>query len=260
MELIRRAKSGSDWTSNELLAYNIRVVYEDAQTFFGIQQLPNPEVHPEILNTLDANDLHPSRDGNYELLRTLALATSASPAEESAVDDFAVLLLRYLGYAANRRVLRTRKDLPLVICGESRHVKVDVCLLDENDDILLLVQEDKRHLEDSDPEAQLIAGAIAAFTATNRTRTQTLDVPPLQIKIVPGITMRGTSPIFYKIPVTDTLLRAVGGGVFPGAETVVSAHVPVLPRPNRRWTEGMKPLDNRRIILSCYEAFKVLVN
>jgi hypothetical protein len=42
-------------------------------------------------------------------------------------------------------VARTRMDLPLLICGESRHAKTDVCIIDRSqNNILLLVQEDKR--------------------------------------------------------------------------------------------------------------------
>ena len=146
-ELIRSAKSGTDWTTNELEAYNITVVYQDAAAFFEMQNLPQPAINQNVLTSLAADDT--PDDAAYELLRTMDLAM-APAAEESAVDDFAVLLLRALGYTRRGRVSRTRKVLPLVICGENRHAKTDVCLIDENE-IVLLVQEDKRHMEDSDP-------------------------------------------------------------------------------------------------------------
>jgi hypothetical protein len=125
---------------------------------------------------------------------------------------------------------------------------------------LLLVQEDKRHLEPTDPEPQLIAEAIAAFATNNQAREQTLGRAPLPSKVMAGITMVGTSPTFYKIKVTQELVTAIGQGAYPQMVTIVYAHVPAIPRPNRRWNEGMKPLDNRQIILSCYEAFKKFVN
>ncbi|OBZ78038.1 hypothetical protein A0H81_01843 [Grifola frondosa] len=257
-QLIRSAKSGSDWTNNELNAYNISVVYQDAATFFETPNLPQPTINPNVLTTLAPDDA--TDDTTYELLQTMDLATTPAPAEESAVDDFAVLLFRALGYAPRGRILRTRKNLALVINGENRRAETDVCLVGEDRIVLLLVQEDKRHLEDSDPEPQLIAGAIAAFTANNRWRLQTLGLSPLPSKLMAGITMKGTAPIFYKINVTEELATAVGGGAFPQTPTIVYAHVPVVPRPNRRWAEGMKPLDNRQIILSCYEAFKRFVH
>ncbi|KAF8343594.1 hypothetical protein F5887DRAFT_1283444 [Amanita rubescens] len=251
-ELIRSAKFGSDWTSHELAAYNIVVEYQaDAATFFGTPNLPQPgtTLNPAVLTA----------GGAYELLHMMDLAMSPAPEEESAVDDFAVLLLRALGYTTRGRVLRTRKDIPLIICGEARHAKTDVCIIDQNE-ILLLVQEDKQHLDSSDPEPQLIAEAIAAFAANNQTRQRTLNQPPLDSKVMAGITMKGTAPIFYKILVTAALVASVASGVHPRAVTTVYAHVPNVPRPNRRWSEGMKPLDNRQVILSCYEAFKQFVN
>ncbi len=129
-----------------------------------------------------------------------------------------------------------------------------MCIIDRNE-ILLLVQENKRHLDSSDPEPQLIAKAIAAFAANNQTRQRTFNQAPLDSKVMAGITIKGTAPIFYKIPVTAALVA-----IYPQAATTVYAHVPNIPRPNRRWNEGMKPLDNRQVILSCYEAFKQFVN
>jgi hypothetical protein len=69
--------------------------------------------------------------------------------------------------------------------------------------------------------------------------------------------MAGTSPSFFKIPVTKTLLSHIRSGTCPPCETCVtycydSVHF------NRRH-HGMIPLDNRREILKCYEAFKVFV-
>ncbi|KAI0293288.1 hypothetical protein B0F90DRAFT_1763729 [Multifurca ochricompacta] len=239
-ELIRSAKSGSNWTSHELAAYNIVVEYQNAATFFGTDNLPQPTVNPAILTATSPDDA--TDDGDYYLLRTMDLAMSPAPAEESAVDDFA-----------------DKEEIPLIICGEARHAKMDVCIIDQNE-ILLVVQEDKRHLDSSDPEPQLIAEAIAAFAANNQTRQRTLNQPPLNSKVMAGITMKGTAPIFYKILVTAALAGSVASGVYPQVATTVYAHVPNVPRPNCRWSEGMKPLDNRQVILSCYEAFRQFVN
>jgi hypothetical protein len=256
-QLIRSAKSASDWTVNELRAYNITIVYQDTATFFETPNLPLPAIHEGVLTAPDPNDA--VEDDVYQLLKHMDLAMSRSPAEESAVDDFAVVLLRALGYTRRGRVLRTRKDIPLIICGENRHAQTDVCILDEHE-IILLVQEDKRHLQMSDPEPQLIAKAIAAFAANNQSRQQILAQSPKTSKLIAGITMKGTAPTFYKIQVTTELVISVGGGAYPEIPTIVYAHVPSIPRRHRRWSEGMKPLDNRRIILSCYEAFKNFVN
>lgn len=169
--LIRSAKSGNDWTENDLEAYNIRVQTQDAPTFFQVDHLPPPVVDEEFLTTEEAEDM--AIDHNAELINLLDLAMKPAPAEESAVVDFAVDLFKYLGYVKRHRVARTRKDIPFLVCGEWRHAKTDVCLIDRNqNDILLLVQEDKRFQPDNplDPRPQLIAEAIAAFAYNNRIR------------------------------------------------------------------------------------------
>jgi hypothetical protein len=255
--LVRSAKSGSDWGPSELYAYNITIEMQDAATFFGTNPLPQPEVANEVLNHVEADDME--NDYNYKLLRYMDLAMDPVPAAESAVDDFAVHLLTLLGYVPRTRMTRTRTDIPLLICGEQRHAKTDVCIVD-SDDILLLVQEDKRHKESKDPEPQLMAEAIAAFQTNNARRMRVLGLEPVVAKLMPGITLKGSSPIFYKIPVTAALAQAVALGAYPETPTIVHAHLPVVPRPARRLSEGMKPLDNRASILACFQAFKQFVN
>lgn len=116
----------------------------NAATFFGVYNLPHPAtVNPAVLTVTDLNDA--INNDLYELLRTMNLAMSPAPDEESAVVDFSVLLLRAMGYNTRGRALRTRKDIHLVICGENRLARTDVCIIDEND-ILLLMHEDKQHL------------------------------------------------------------------------------------------------------------------
>ena len=76
---------------------------------------------------------------------------------------------------------------------------------------------------------------------------------------MPGIIMVGTSPTFFKIPITQTLATHIRHGTYPPEETRVTFCYPPVARPARRRSEGMRPLDNRRDILRCYEAFKPIV-
>jgi hypothetical protein len=71
---------------------------------------------------------------------------------------------------------------------------------------------------------------------------------------MPGIVMAGTSPSFFKIPITQTLLTHIAHGTCPQEETQVTFY-PALPD----HSGGMKPLDNRLEILRCFEAFKAIV-
>ena len=172
--LIRSAKSGSVWTQAELDAYNITIVSENAATFFGLTVLPQPHIDQELLDNQDAANM--TADKNAELINLLDLAMVPSE-EESAVVDFAVELFKALGYVRRHRVARTRKDIPLLICGEWRHANADVCIVDRSqNNIVLLVQEDKRfggsETTRSDAQAQLIAEAIAAFSHNNLLRVE----------------------------------------------------------------------------------------
>jgi hypothetical protein len=229
--IIRSSKSGSDWTPNELVTYKIRVVYQDFATFFGSPTPPNPQVDSEVLTVQDIVSMQ--SDDAFTFLHTMDLVMTTSPGEESAVNDFVVHLFRLLCYTgrAVSRITRTRKDLPFWVCGEERYPKTDVCVMDDQD-ILLVVQEDKRHLDGmTDPEPQLVVEAIAAFYNNNNMRLRLFMLDPLQSKVIPGITMKGTTPTFYRIPVTADLVHAVQLGQCPAQETIVNAHIPALPRP-----------------------------
>ncbi|KAH8992440.1 hypothetical protein EDB92DRAFT_568786 [Lactarius akahatsu] len=238
---LRIAKSGSYWRWAELVAYNITIKWQDAATFFGVKTLPPPAVARELLTKSTADEM--KNVVNYKLLRYMDLAMEpvrTGSAEESAVDDFAVHLLTLLDYAPRPKMASTRTDIPLKICGEIRHAKTDVCIVDSNN-ILLLIQEDKRHKEMKDPSPQLIPEAVATFQANDRmrkTRSRACIIPDF--------------PTFYKIPITSQLADSVANGHYPTEPTVVHAHIPDIPRPAPCLSEGMRPLDNRRVILSCY--------
>jgi hypothetical protein len=202
-KIIRSAKSGGDWTHNETDSYNIHLSFQDATTFFGVAQLPAPMIDNEILSVEDANAT--VSDANYDLLSLLDIAMDASNPQESAVDDFAVSLFRALGYIRRPRVARTRQELRFLICGENKYAKPAVSILDRSrDDIILLVQEDKRFGGPADAYAQLIAEAIAAYQINQSTRTVS-GLPRLQSMVRNNsilITLRinpiaRSSPAFY---------------------------------------------------------------
>lgn len=95
-------------------------------------------------------------------------------------------------------------------------------------------------------------------------RTNSLGLSPLDAKMMPSIAMISSSPTFYKVSFTQALSVAVITAKitaqYPAVETIVLKHVPKLLRPGRRLSEGMKPLDNCRAILQCFEAFRQFVN
>ncbi|KAF9037769.1 hypothetical protein BJ165DRAFT_1502899 [Panaeolus papilionaceus] len=258
--LIRLAKRGKAWGSHELAAYNIQTEQQDAAAFFEVDHdnLPDPHVPPDLLEKLEAKDMT-----NREAILTtnamdLAMGVTLSP--ESAVVDFVRRIFDMVNYYFTRNTLLcSRKNIKLMICGVAMHAKTDVCLQTIYDEILLLFQEDKQYLKHRyDPEAQLIAVAIAAFQNNNE-KHALAHLEPLQQRLFPGFVMVGTAPVFYKIYITKELADAVKYGTFPPTPTVVHFHVPSVPRPDHRLSEGMKPLDNRCIILRCFEPLKKFI-
>ncbi|KAF8964281.1 hypothetical protein BDZ97DRAFT_1660604 [Flammula alnicola] len=253
--LVRSAKSGSSWTKNELLAFNISVVPATVPAFFGRTELPPAPVSPTILNNLVMPDEHlPKSDRQFfQYLKVAEEATS----EESAVDDFAAFILRMLDYDDEDRLIRLRKEISFYMAGKRVDAKADVCVMNDSD-YLLLVHEGKRGESTEDPEPQLIAEAIAAFYQNNFRRTRA-GLPALPPTLMLGITMVGTAPIFYRIPVSTKLLDALVTASFPEDETIVLKCIPPVCAVESYFSDGMRPLDNRHIVLQCFEAFKASI-
>lgn len=113
--IIRTAKSGSDWTSNKLVVYNITIVFQDSQTFFEEPVLPAPAVSQELLMAATYDDT--VDDTNYTLLSQLDYEKrTISDMEESAVGDFALTLLQVLEYVKRGRSFRTCRGVRVLIC------------------------------------------------------------------------------------------------------------------------------------------------
>jgi hypothetical protein len=143
-ECIRRAKAGSSWREHELMAYNISTVEQDQQTFFD-GPLPN---YTGPLGFAQYEDVTDDLDeASVRLINLLKAAARPMEGEESAVDDFAALLLRAMGYERRDTFVPTRKTLRLDMSGEEVCTQADICLMDvKSSNILLVVQEDKSHI------------------------------------------------------------------------------------------------------------------
>jgi hypothetical protein len=122
--LIRSAKSGSDWTDNELIAYNITVASISPSEFF-----PTPEPSLDLIDPAIS-------DVATEYLDYLDLAARAT--QENFINDFAAETLKLLGFNERGTTVSTRYIIPLTICGEANHVaQTDVCLIHRPTFILL---------------------------------------------------------------------------------------------------------------------------
>ena len=84
-------------------------------------------------------------------------------------------------------------------------------------------------------------------------------LPLLERQVIPGIVMVGTAPTFYRVTVTTALIDALATSTYPAESTVVLKYTPPVPDPVNYSIQGMRPLENRRIVFQCLEAFKAVI-
>jgi len=144
------------------------------------QELPQPLVDQELLSIANADAMQ--QDCHNELINLLDLVMI--PAPSTPVIQFAAKLFEVMGYLGGDRIAFKWMDLPLVICGELKHVKSDVCIVDlSQNEILLVAQEHKMTMLGGIYKAriQLVAGAVVAFNHNNLQREKA-RLPPLAEK------------------------------------------------------------------------------
>ena len=236
---------------------------QNKQEFFGSADLPAPVI-PSLAGFMTIEDRDHAVDGEtWKLLHHLNLVLDPQIGRESVVDNFAAKLLEMLGYDDGHRIIFIRRELPIVVSGVLYTTQADVCVMDDNYQILLILH-DELIPSFKDPEPQIVAKAIAAYQANNKVRATSLNLPTLPTTSItfPVISMIGTKLIFYKITITNQLYSAVLHGQTSGLSgpeelpTRLLRYIPVLPR---RDDPGMRPLENRVEILACLEAFKQFV-
>jgi hypothetical protein len=108
------------------------------------------------------------------------------------------------------------------------------------------------------PEPQLIAASIAAFDMNNIHRSQS-GYPVLDSQVIPAIIMVGNAPVFYRTFVTTALTDGLYESTRPKKSTTVLRYNPPVPDFRRYISEGMRPLENRRVVFQCLEAFKAVI-
>ncbi|KIJ25346.1 hypothetical protein M422DRAFT_255886 [Sphaerobolus stellatus SS14] len=254
--LVRSAKSTNNWTGYDLTAYHITVRLVQPAEFFCSG--PNPSldhIDSKILTSIDVDDPSMS-DTASRYLAYLEMATHASPNQDSIMDDFARETLSLLGFdERNERILTTRYNIPYNTFRESKeNAQADVCLLYRPALVLLVLVVDKV-LTKTDPEAHVIADAIAAFQFNNRQR-EDMGRPKLESMTIPCITMSRTRPTFYLVPVTNALSEAVITRQYPSVETTVLKCLTITGQYRDR--HGMAGLEYRKLALGRFLAFKML--
>jgi hypothetical protein len=129
------ANYSHQWTRDDLLAYNIRIMDKDFNTFFSYPNMPPSTVHPDILNNVTVPP-NPSKSTRL-FFRYMKDAMIQS---ESAVNDFGAYLLTLLGYDEPDRVVHKRLEIGFIMSGIQVFAQPAICV---EGDKLLLVQEIK---------------------------------------------------------------------------------------------------------------------
>jgi len=254
-QLFRSPKSASDWTDHDLKSYNIGILTCTPEEFFPAGPDPSLDhLDPAILNSpLGLTDrICSSEAATY--LDAIDLAVKIP--QERQVDGFVTETLRVLGFDNPPASITSGYITPLTICGETRKAQTDICAIHVPTLILLVLVENKTLHNNRDPEAQVIAEAIAAFQHNNDRRTE-LNLGALDTMTIPCITLSGTRPTFYLVPVTTELSEAVGDGR-PSLIRTSVLRCSTGVRRARRSSTGMADIDYRKLALRHFLAFKGL--
>jgi hypothetical protein len=105
--LIRLAKSGNDWSTNKLMAYNISVVERDQNTFNG----PLP-AYTSTMGFVQYKDFVQGLDVSLlALTKHLDLTMKVMDGQESTVDHFTAEVLWALGYETKQVDIHTQMNI-----------------------------------------------------------------------------------------------------------------------------------------------------
>ncbi|TFK71456.1 hypothetical protein BDN72DRAFT_764883 [Pluteus cervinus] len=255
-EIQRIPKSAQRWVANDLLAFNIHIVTEDTATFFGTgANLPESTADPVFLEHVEPPPGPLLRDTDMVYGSLGALLDEEDPSEGS-IADFTGDLLSMLQYGVPGRLLRRLRRIPFQMCGKTVRAEPKISFIARDHGADLIVHTVKVCSSSTiDPEPRLIAEAIAAFSNWQDIR-EAAGQDLLHRKEMAGIIMRGTAPTFYKIPITQDLLQSVGDATYPVQPTIVHKLRTPVQDVDKYFREGLRTLDNRRVIMQCFEAFK----
>ncbi|RDB31040.1 hypothetical protein Hypma_000145 [Hypsizygus marmoreus] len=167
--------------------------------------------------------------------------------------DLVFMIFSHLRY---EQPYSSRRTLRMVTCGEKTYAKVEGSVESLwGEDTFLVVRQDNELKPWENPEAQLVACAVAAFQMLDEHRWSA-GVAPLDKKVVIGITMLRTQPTFFKIPVTAELAQCVKVGMYPANPTIVSGCKSQRPSYPPNIDPEMMRREDLRKLLQYFEALK----
>jgi hypothetical protein len=255
MATLSRTVKAKKWSGIELASNNIIFVDQSPQDFFGVYaQQSLDHMDPLLLDSaVDATNVP---DDIYKYLGHLDLAAFGS--EVSFAVQFFMMTLYLLGVVERNTLLSLYHFVPLAASGNSHAQTVDICLFNLELSAILFIIKVVKNNSQMHPEADIVAGAIAAYQYNNENR-QARRIPTLDAMTIPCVTVVGTRPVFYLVPVTRALDTAVRTGQHPTTQTeVVKCITPFTMRTNRPIPGGMDIPEYRRLVFQRFIAFKNL--
>jgi len=170
-----------------------------------------------------------------------------------AADSLTLDILRAAGFGTreDNYVLCRTEAIPLITRGNIIKVDQVTFLLEPQLDIFLFLQVGKSRSDSTDLEPEVIVSAIGAYQTNNRKR-ECIGLPPLDTMTMPCMTMVGTRPTFYLVPVTRALAYAVATG------RKTSDRTEVLKCEITGYDGGMEKPEYRKVALQHLFAFKAV--
>ncbi|KAJ1958758.1 hypothetical protein IWQ62_004853 [Dispira parvispora] len=214
--LPRRCKSGSQWTLEDLEAFNIHISPSGNVPSFSSSEPINPFAFRATLELMKnfkgsvvdyvSQVSQMSTTGNDGMARHLA-------------QDCAVRLFHLGGYISHGRSIGEDGNLMITMCGVRTEVDIDVYIKDRNG-LFTVLQANEIGPGGSHPEARVIAGAIAAYQY-NKERAQELGIVLPDPYVLSCIVMMGISIKYLQVPVHTWLDDAIRNGTYPERETII---------------------------------------
>jgi hypothetical protein len=240
------------WDRYDLKAYGITVTPLPSHQFFPQgTNVPLTGLDPMILGTSCEVDAKLPNVPRETYLFFVHLNTVIRYDDKVATDGLTLDILRAAGFVTREdsRMLCRTEAIPLIIHGNIVEVEQVTFLLEPQSDIFLFLQVGKSMLDSSDPEPEVIVSAIGAYQTNNRKR-ECIGLHPLDTMTMPCMTMVGTRPTFYFVPVT----RALADAVATGRQT--SDRTEVLKCEITGYDGGMEKQEYRKVALQHLFAFK----
>ncbi|KAG6902684.1 hypothetical protein C0995_012824 [Termitomyces sp. Mi166 len=253
--IILSAKSGSDWSHNELAALDITITPESTAQFFGCD-LPS-------VNHLDPNLFIPYKQWHkvknncavHNVLSYMGQLMENTNSPKLIVNMYTTNIFQALDFDSNNCIVVEHYPIPLMMQGSSCWAKTNVALMSYDHQVFCIVQENKFfNSVDFVPEAQLMAEAIAA-AQVNNTLCKLEGLPAKDMTIM-AIAMVGMVPEFYEVLVSLELLKAVKHGGVPPPTIIRKCQI----RAPHLQARVMLDAKYRKYVIQHYLFFHDLVN